>query len=204
MTRPVRTAAALAAALLFIPAARAQERTDPRRPASPAADKRLADLEEQLKKLTAEVQSLRQEPRAPGEVAVTAHVLKEAKAADAAKILETLYDTPRAVRVAHDARTNTVFIRADPATREDIQRVLQLLDQPAEKEARTTTTVFALKYARAPEAAKVIQEAFGKERNLRIAVDERTNSLVIQGNELDTATIKALLNAIDAVEKQPK
>ena len=74
------------------------------------------------------------------------------------------------------------------------------LEQPP-REGRpnspTDFTVIPLKQAAAPEVARVLQEVFGARDDMRIVVDERTNSLLVAGNADQLASLKRLLPNLD-------
>jgi type II secretory pathway component GspD/PulD (secretin) len=72
--------------------------------------------------------------------------------------------------------------------------------QQAADETRTETKVFAIKSADANALAKVIAEAFGKDRlkdRLVISVDDRTNTLIVRGGALDLMEVEALIHRLD-------
>jgi type II secretory pathway component GspD/PulD (secretin) len=67
---------------------------------------------------------------------------------------------------------------------------------PAAEETPADTKVYALKFTDADHIAKVVGEAFGKGR-IVIAVDPRTNSLVVRGQRIDLMEVDALLARLD-------
>ncbi len=83
-------------------------------------------------------------------------------------------------------------------------RNIERLAQPAPGE-KTDTRAFALKFSKAPEIAKVLQELFGAgEKRLRLAVDEKANKIVATGSAIDLTTVQALLTKLDQAPEQPK
>jgi RNA polymerase sigma factor (sigma-70 family) len=63
------------------------------------------------------------------------------------------------------------------------------------------TVVLALKHARAAAAVEVLQRVMPRE-NLRIAADDRTNSVLASGSEQQIRELKAILNKIDIPTKE--
>lgn len=63
--------------------------------------------------------------------------------------------------------------------------------------------VFYLKHAAASELAKLLSSVF-TEKAVRIAFDERTNSLMVSGNDAQIAHIAEMLTKLDAAEKPAK
>jgi type II secretory pathway component GspD/PulD (secretin) len=91
------------------------------------------------------------------------------------------------------------FREAEARLRQAEKRLRELEGKaPAQAadESRTETRVFALKSAVAADLAKVLGEAFGRER-LVISVDERTNALIVRGRPLDLLEVEALIQRLD-------
>jgi type II secretory pathway component GspD/PulD (secretin) len=77
--------------------------------------------------------------------------------------------------------------------------------QPAAPGAKAEFRVFALKNARASDAAQVLTQLFRGDRStLSIAMDERTNSLVIRGPADDLAIAEAVLQRLDTAAPDAK
>jgi hypothetical protein len=73
--------------------------------------------------------------------------------------------------------------------------------KPAPVDAGATdTAVFSLQYARAADLARTLEELLdGKpgDSSVRMAVDERANSLIVAGSAADVARVKALVVKLD-------
>jgi hypothetical protein len=65
--------------------------------------------------------------------------------------------------------------------------------------------IFALAHAQAAGAAETIHELFGAGRasSLTVAVDDRTNSLIVRGSSADLDEVEALLKRLDVAEPAP-
>lgn len=70
-------------------------------------------------------------------------------------------------------------------------------DDPKKAPRGSVTFTFVLKHARAPEVQRVIQMALGKKDELRIAVDERTNTVILTGAEEVIAEVRELIGRLD-------
>jgi len=129
--------------------------------------------------------------------------LKYTEAQSIAKTLSTLFeeDDKRNVKIVADVRTNTVIIQATPDKLAEIRPVLDHLDStevPVRATARPTT-VIPLKYARANDIVTTVSKLFEGKAGaaLRIVADERTNSLVVQGPEVQIYDLNELVVRLD-------
>jgi Bacterial type II/III secretion system short domain len=70
-------------------------------------------------------------------------------------------------------------------------------DDPKKAPRGAVTFTFVLKHARAADVQRVIQMALGKKDELRIAVDERTNTVFLTGAEETIAEVRELIARLD-------
>ena len=54
-----------------------------------------------------------------------------------------------------------------------------------------------LKHAKASLAAKLVKDLYGERAGLRVASDERTNTLVLMGQEDQVTAVEAILMRLD-------
>lgn len=142
--------------------------------------------------------------------------LEHASADEVAQVLETLRtrqgDQQADSQVAVDARTNSVLIRADEATRLEMRTVIANLDTPLVREG--DTKVQYLRYANAEELVGILEnlsqvkaaaegegqaQGGGKpgERDVVIQADPSTNSLIIQAPPSQMRAIDAVVQQLD-------
>ena len=109
-------------------------------------------------------------------------------------------------QIMSDSRLNSLLVRADKATRKEIQRLVTELDQPVERSA--TTQVFYLRHAKAAEIATLLQAMAGEEtsaktenassnRKTLIQAHESTNALVVAGNPDQIREMRLLVDQLD-------
>lgn len=109
-------------------------------------------------------------------------------------------------QIMSDTRLNSLLVRADKATRKEIQRLVTELDQPVERSA--TTQVFYLRHAKAAEMATLLQAMAGEEtsaktenassnRKTLIQAHESTNALVVAGNPDQIREMRLLVDQLD-------
>ena len=109
-------------------------------------------------------------------------------------------------QIMSDSRLNILLVRADKATRKEIQRLVTELDQPVERSANTQ--VFYLRHAKAAEMATLLQAMAGEEtidktevakgnRKTLIQAHESTNALVVAGNPDQLREIRLLVDQLD-------
>jgi general secretion pathway protein D len=103
-----------------------------------------------------------------------------------------------------DNRLNVLLVRADQATRREVQRLVAELDQPVERSANTQ--VFYLRHAKASEMASLLQgllqgEAAAEEgrqqRRVTLQAHEATNALVIAGSPDQLREMRLLIDQLD-------
>jgi len=109
-------------------------------------------------------------------------------------------------QIMSDRRLNLLLVKADQATRKEIQRLVTELDQPVERSA--STQVFYLRYAKATEMATLLQAMTGEEtaenteattssRKLMIQAHESTNALVVAGKPDQLQEMRLLVDQLD-------
>ncbi len=75
--------------------------------------------------------------------------------------------------------------------------------QGGTNEDKAEHRIFRLKYIPATEASRILRQLFGSRSGLSIAVDERTNSLVLSGGMAQLVQVEAILNKIDVEGSAP-
>lgn len=111
-------------------------------------------------------------------------------------------------QIMSDSRLNLLLVKADQATRKEIQRLVTELDQPVERSA--TTQVFYLRHAKAAEMATLLQamvaesadakptsKESGASRKVVIQAHESTNALVVAGNPDQLREMRLLVDQLD-------
>lgn len=111
-------------------------------------------------------------------------------------------------QIMSDSRLNLLLVKADQATRKEIQRLVTELDQPVERSA--TTQVFYLRYAKAAEMATLLQALASEtavtkpetaqasiSRKVVIQAHESTNALVVAGNPDQLREMRLLVDQLD-------
>ena len=109
-------------------------------------------------------------------------------------------------QIMSDRRLNLLLVKADQATRKEIQRLVTELDQPVERSA--STQVFYLRHAKATEMATLLQAMTGEEtaenteattssRKLMIQAHESTNALVVAGKPDQLQEMRLLVDQLD-------
>jgi hypothetical protein len=99
--------------------------------------------------------------------------------------------------MAIDDKAQSIVVSASPEAHERVARLIAELDVPAERGAERELRVFHLKYAEAEETAAVLSRIFGKD-DARIAVDRRTNSILVEASPDTLRRIEAILSTLDA------
>lgn len=109
-------------------------------------------------------------------------------------------------KIMSDRRLNLLLVKADQATRKEIQRLVTELDQPVERSA--TTQVFYLRHAKAAEMATLLQamtdeqtaptsEKSSANKKAMIQAHESTNALVVAGNPDQLREMRLLVDQLD-------
>jgi type II secretory pathway component GspD/PulD (secretin) len=149
------------------------------------------------------VRALREELKQAKQTDQVVMSLKHIKATEVALVLQEIYGRSK-IRIAVDPITNAVIIGADEKTIAEIRKILQILDKPQERDPAKQILVpllVPLKRTDATEAAAAINEMLGRRSDVRIAVDERTNTVIIAAPEKEAGQIKRLLETIDQPPK---
>lgn len=140
--------------------------------------------------------------------------LVNASASDMADLLARLYPPlpPEqsalggGVLVMQDPRTNSLVIRADTSTRDEIKKLLQDLDMPGSDNG--DTQVIFLNNADAENLVSVLQEAVGTNATaeqpgqpaasrVTIKADTDTNALIVQSSKSDFNKIRQVIESLD-------
>lgn len=137
--------------------------------------------------------------------------LKHAAAAEMEQLLTQLLRREgrggQPPHIMSDSRLNLLLVKADQATRKEIQRLVLELDQPVERSA--TTQVFYLRHAKAAEMATLLQAMVaesadakpasegGASRKVVIQAHESTNALVVAGNPDQLREMRLLVDQLD-------
>jgi hypothetical protein len=177
-------------------------------------ERRVADLEKKVLRLTDEVEDLRGKLKLKGmglgEPApdVKVFALKTVDAEEVAQALRHLLKEgqPKGVRVTVEPRSNSVQVQADPKEMALIEAMILRLDAPAKAGAKDVPEMQALALKRADPAAmvKVLSEMF-KGGTIRFAA-LGDNTIVVYGTPAEIADVKALLTKLEeaAPKREPK
>ncbi len=138
--------------------------------------------------------------------------------ADAAKLLQTLKQlqiTPTAAegaspikqaRLAIDENTNSIIIAGDRQDRLPILAAIKRLDVPRSKPLETQ--VIPIRYAVAAQVIQTLKQLQitptegNTAQQVRLAADERTNSVLISGKQSDRISILAAIRKLDIPKAQ--
>lgn len=127
-----------------------------------------------------------------------------------AKLLQREGKGAQAPQIISDKRLNLLLVKADQATRQDIEKLVADLDQPIETSA--STKVFYLRHAKATELASLLQAMLGEIETAKaensaapkgeltksiIQAHESTNSLVVAGSPDQIKEISLLVKQLD-------
>ena len=141
-------------------------------------------------------------PAETGEVEVIP--LIHASAEEMSELLGRLYPTEAGgLTVMDDARTNSLIIKADVATREEIKTLARDLDMPAESSG--DTNVIFLNNADAENLVEVLQNMMGSNTNqgdtistnAEIMADPDTNAIIVHASKSDFNTIRQVIENLD-------
>ncbi|HHQ41335.1 MAG TPA: type II secretion system protein GspD [Chromatiales bacterium] len=142
---------------------------------------------------------------------VEAIALEHASATEVARIARELVGGegkgPARVRVAADARTNSLLVRGDEAARLRVRAIAALLDAP--RSGGGDTRVVYLRYARAGALAKLLQGIVAGEAKaakgsggIKVQADESTNALVITAPPAVFRTLEPVIRQLDIPRAQ--
>ena len=120
---------------------------------------------------------------------------------DIKDVLISLASAPEAVKA--DSHTNSVIITDTPSKVRDMEEIVKRLDVPVEKSSRQTQSqIFHLQFAEALGLQETINQFLSE--NGKIAVDNRTNSLIVLDAEANIKTIAQLIQQLDVETNRPK
>ncbi|MCH7990621.1 MAG: hypothetical protein IID46_15885, partial [Planctomycetes bacterium] len=141
---------------------------------------------------------------------VTVFHLKYVDANEAEKTLSTLFaDLVKTgkLNVVANTRTNALFVQAAAKVTKDIEQLLIILDSETPAKTRLKKTrpevdikMFHLENADADRTVGLIQNLIG--RDVTIAADARTNSLIATGPKDRLAVIEAMVLQLDKADGQ--
>ena len=148
-------------------------------------------------------QVIKKAVEAPAYPPAMIYPLRYAKAGDVAGILEEVYsDAVKGanLRVAPDARTNSLIINASDSVIKEVEDLLKALDAaqappPQALKATDEIKVFSLENAKAADAKGIVSDLVGNV--VKLTADERTNSLIGIGPKGDLEVVEALLLRLD-------
>ncbi|MBE0505867.1 MAG: type II secretion system secretin GspD [Marinospirillum sp.] len=106
-------------------------------------------------------------------------------------------------QIMSDNRLNLLVIRADAATRRELERLVADLDQPVERSANTQ--VFYLRHAKASEMVPLLQGLQSEDkpaegtvsRRMTLQAHEATNALVASGSPDQLREIRLVIDQLD-------
>jgi type II secretory pathway component GspD/PulD (secretin) len=103
-----------------------------------------------------------------------------------------------AVNIGVDTQANLLIVSGAEGDVKQVEQMLTEIDVPREDRDEVALKIFSLKHADAQQALIIIREATeGGDRQLNIAVDSRTNSLVARGLRPELELVEALLLRLD-------
>ncbi len=126
--------------------------------------------------------------------------LKYARADAIAKTLHFLLADEKwtsTTAVASETASNSLIVSASAQQQEEVEALIEKLDIPPARDVAREgeIRVFALVNAEARDVAEVITTLLGPDE--KIAVDERTNSILVQGTQGTLLVIDAILTRLD-------
>ena len=135
------------------------------------------------------------------EVVMRVVPLRNIAAKDVSPILRQLNDSIGVGSVAHYEQGNALLITGRASVVNGLLELVREMDQDDGNRVET----LALKHAAAPEIARMVNELFreeGKRRtagasSLRLVADERTNSVMIAGDDRSREHAKELIDQLD-------
>jgi general secretion pathway protein D len=144
--------------------------------------------------------------------------LQHASAVDVARAVDEAFNGRTApgkggvraerVRIVAEPITNALLVRASPLDLLTIRNLLAArLDVPTDRgEAGVQTYFFKLRYATAAHVAKVLRELYrdGGKPTVTLAVDDRTNALILRGSAVMYQEVRKLVDQLDVKEDRKK
>jgi RNA polymerase sigma factor (sigma-70 family) len=178
-------------------------------------DRRIVQLELAVSGTGLEIVEIEQEKRREP-VQHIAYRFRHLPATDAVSLLREAFGPDREdFTLAAEPVNNSLLMRGNDFDLHTCMAILSQIDSEAgdeivgiqkrrehDRRKGAVVTVTTLKHLIAAETAKVLREAFGRGREeagieLRITVDERSNSVIASGSNLDSQTILRLLGRLD-------
>ena len=127
--------------------------------------------------------------------------LKFVAAVDLAKTADAIFGGKSAgVRIVADPATNSILVWGSPPQITELRGLIVSLDVQDAVLGDTVTRTFVtrLKYARAADMLKLLQEVYGKDpKAYRAGADERTNTLVLSGSPKQLEDMMRLIKELD-------
>ncbi len=117
---------------------------------------------------------------------------------------------PQSIRISVDQRTNSIIVAGDKADRERMRKVIERLDIP--RTQPSDTIVVPLKHAVAAQmlqslnALQIVQqgaEGTPAPKQVRLSIDERTNSMIVAGDQTEREPILSAIARLDVPGSQP-
>jgi hypothetical protein len=124
------------------------------------------------------------------------YALKYLNAEDAVSSLSGILQGPIGVQVTADPRTNALIVSAPPDQHARIREVLTLIDVPATSKPPAEPVIQSIHLKNAPASAtvKVLQQL---SLDVTVAVDERTNTLLLSGEPVALDVAKGIIQQLD-------
>ena len=132
--------------------------------------------------------------------------LKKASASTVQRMLQQLFDqratrggTREKITVIADRRSESVIVGAPPAEMDTVRSLIQRVDE--QSPGQKPTEVFPLEHADAKAVQGTLRQLYrsqgGSDTDLSIGVDERSNALVISGENKDLQRVSDILAQLD-------
>lgn len=94
-------------------------------------------------------------------------------------------------------RPGKIVAQATAAGHDRIAELLDVIDQPAESQA--LTKILHPRKSQVTDLAKMVSQLPGGER-LRVAIDRRTNSLILSGSKQELEVVEELIETLDSLD----
>lgn len=127
---------------------------------------------------------------------LTVYELRHADSISAAEQLGQFFasDAKDAVKIVPDLRANSLLVQAASRQQEMIAKILERIDVETPQEIK----VFSLQYARASDLSEVLGVVADK-HDVRVAFDQRTNSIFARGWPTALMSLSATLERLDVL-----